>query len=217
MCASVSRLSQTCTNCALPFTLLRRRHHCRFCGKVQCDVLVAFPGHSLHYSVMWLLQIFCNTCSSERMDGAQFGVSGSLRVCVKCKSFEKSMAPSKVAAAASGVPGPTGHSPPPPPYVPLFHPPTCPEDGSAQFDLESYGTDFIRTLMATLRVLSLVNSHPPCQKCSSKCARQCSRWCCRRHNFVTVARSPILQVYTHVCICFHSQAPRCLNAWNRPT
>lgn len=78
------------------------------------------------------------------MDGAQFGVSGSLRVCVKCKSFEKSI-PQPKAGAVPGTTGPSGHRPSPPPFVPLFHPPESTEDGTSQFELEAYGTDFIRT------------------------------------------------------------------------
>lgn len=50
-----------CTICHLPFTTLRRRHHCRQCGK-----------------------IFCNTCSSKRIKLVELGYPNPVRVCDLC-------------------------------------------------------------------------------------------------------------------------------------
>lgn len=57
-----------CTTCNLQFTLFRRRHHCRFCGK-----------------------IFCHACSSQTMDGRALGMDGFVRVCDDCKLLELQM------------------------------------------------------------------------------------------------------------------------------
>jgi hypothetical protein len=58
------KLCKACYNCELPFTMLRRRHHCRFCGQVSVGIGTwkrrllrqAFPrGWSLelHYPTWW--------------------------------------------------------------------------------------------------------------------------------------------------------------------
>jgi hypothetical protein len=52
--------TKTCTACSLAFSLLRRRHHCRVCGK-----------------------IFCQACSSQT---ANVGNDGHVRVCDNCFS-----------------------------------------------------------------------------------------------------------------------------------
>jgi hypothetical protein len=52
--------TKTCTACGLAFSLLRRRHHCRVCGK-----------------------IFCQACSSQT---ANVGNEGHVRVCDNCFS-----------------------------------------------------------------------------------------------------------------------------------
>jgi hypothetical protein len=57
-----------CTNCGLPFSLFRRKHHCRFCGK-----------------------IFCQPCSSQTLDGRAFGIEGHVRVCDDCKRLATSV------------------------------------------------------------------------------------------------------------------------------
>jgi hypothetical protein len=90
-------------------------------------------------------QIFCSACSSEKMDGTPFGVPHSLRVCVKCKAFEKSM-PSKGGRAGVLVSALQSTPPAPTPFVPLFAPALHPDDTSARFDLEAFGADLIRTL-----------------------------------------------------------------------
>jgi hypothetical protein len=52
---------KVCYGCEEPFTMFRRRHHCRMCG-----------------------QIFCNTCSSYSLDGAMFNAQGVVRACRLC-------------------------------------------------------------------------------------------------------------------------------------
>ncbi|CAH2981492.1 unnamed protein product [Chilo suppressalis] len=54
-------ISRECYECALRFSTLRRRHHCRVCG-----------------------QIFCSRCCSQRVPGQIFGCAGGLRVCNYC-------------------------------------------------------------------------------------------------------------------------------------
>lgn len=49
------KLCKVCYECDTPFTMFRRRHHCRVCG-----------------------QIFCNNCSSNRVDGRPLGINGEL-------------------------------------------------------------------------------------------------------------------------------------------
>ncbi|KXS20835.1 hypothetical protein M427DRAFT_119374 [Gonapodya prolifera JEL478] len=54
--------AKECSACNLPFNILRRRHHCRICGR-----------------------IFCNSCASTIISGERFGYNGSMRVCDYCK------------------------------------------------------------------------------------------------------------------------------------
>ncbi|XP_055332679.1 lateral signaling target protein 2 homolog [Paramacrobiotus metropolitanus] len=58
------RESATCTACDSPFTLVRRRHHCRNCGK-----------------------IFCNQCSSNTVPLPHYGINSPVRVCNHCMLF----------------------------------------------------------------------------------------------------------------------------------
>ncbi|KAG7464857.1 hypothetical protein MATL_G00170120 [Megalops atlanticus] len=53
-----------CTACQAPFTLLRRRHHCRSCGK-----------------------IFCSRCSPKEAPLPRFGQQTPVRVCNHCFNF----------------------------------------------------------------------------------------------------------------------------------
>lgn len=54
-------LVTSCTSCDQPFTLLRRRHHCRNCGN-----------------------IYCNQCSSHSIPLSQYGYNKPVRVCDRC-------------------------------------------------------------------------------------------------------------------------------------
>ena len=54
-------LAPHCFGCTYPFTVLRRRHHCRACGGV-----------------------FCGRCSSHSIPLPQFGLSHPVRVCNRC-------------------------------------------------------------------------------------------------------------------------------------
>ena len=53
--------AKNCNKCDLPFTLFKRRHHCRICGL-----------------------IFCDNCSSKYVEGKLHGYSSMVRVCDEC-------------------------------------------------------------------------------------------------------------------------------------
>ncbi|CAN0165846.1 unnamed protein product, partial [Discosporangium mesarthrocarpum] len=55
------KLCKVCYECDTPFSMFKRRHHCRVCG-----------------------QIFCHNCSSHFTDGKDFGINGVLRTCTTC-------------------------------------------------------------------------------------------------------------------------------------
>lgn len=57
--------SAMCMSCKTPFTFVRRRHHCRNCGK-----------------------IFCGRCSSNAVSLPHFGHSKPVRVCNRCFMFQ---------------------------------------------------------------------------------------------------------------------------------
>ncbi|CAK9099379.1 1-phosphatidylinositol-3-phosphate 5-kinase FAB1A (Phosphatidylinositol 3-phosphate 5-kinase) (FYVE finger-containing phosphoinositide kinase) (PIKfyve) (Phosphatidylinositol 3-phosphate 5-kinase type III) (PIPkin-III) (Type III PIP kinase) (Protein FORMS APLOID AND BINUCLEATE CELLS 1A) [Durusdinium trenchii] len=54
---------KTCCNCEIAFSLLRRKHHCRACGR-----------------------IFCANCTTKTVDGTDYGYTGQVRVCDECFS-----------------------------------------------------------------------------------------------------------------------------------
>ncbi|KAK2712949.1 lateral signaling target protein 2 homolog isoform X2 [Artemia franciscana] len=56
-----------CMQCSQPFTVIRRRHHCRNCGKV-----------------------FCNRCSARSVPLPRYGYSKPVRVCEICFKFQLS-------------------------------------------------------------------------------------------------------------------------------
>ena len=63
------RLCKVCHECELPFTMFRRRHHCRVCG-----------------------QVFCQPCSNNHIDGKVCDVCGYADLTVEvtvCKSHCK--------------------------------------------------------------------------------------------------------------------------------
>ncbi|CAO2640254.1 Lateral signaling target protein 2 homolog [Lemmus lemmus] len=53
-----------CTSCKAPFTVIRRKHHCRSCGK-----------------------IFCSRCSSHSAPLPHYGQVKPVRVCTHCYMF----------------------------------------------------------------------------------------------------------------------------------
>ncbi|KAK2149448.1 hypothetical protein LSH36_452g01014 [Paralvinella palmiformis] len=57
--------SPCCTSCKVPFTFVRRRHHCRNCGK-----------------------IFCSRCSSNSVPLPHFGHDKPVRVCNHCFIYQ---------------------------------------------------------------------------------------------------------------------------------
>ena len=63
---TLDHAQSNCTACQLPFTLCRRRHHCRWCGS-----------------------LFCSPCTPHLID-AEDGTA--LRACVECfEKFERSV------------------------------------------------------------------------------------------------------------------------------
>eukprot|EP01060_Flectonema_neradi_P037381 TRINITY_DN7513_c1_g1_i2.p1 TRINITY_DN7513_c1_g1~~TRINITY_DN7513_c1_g1_i2.p1 ORF type:complete len:230 (+),score=41.21 TRINITY_DN7513_c1_g1_i2:30-692(+) len=61
--------AKNCGACEAEFTLWKRRHHCRSCGRV-----------------------FCNACSSEKRELAHLGYEGEVRCCMACAKIEDSRA-----------------------------------------------------------------------------------------------------------------------------
>ncbi|XP_069507605.1 lateral signaling target protein 2 homolog isoform X2 [Ambystoma mexicanum] len=59
--------SSSCMDCQAPFTLVRRRHHCRSCGK-----------------------IFCSKCSTHMVPLPHFGHMKAVRVCNHCFATHRS-------------------------------------------------------------------------------------------------------------------------------
>ncbi|KAF9941422.1 1-phosphatidylinositol-3-phosphate 5-kinase [Modicella reniformis] len=53
--------AKECFGCNAPFSMMRRKHHCRICGV-----------------------IFCSKCASNIISGAELGYEGDLRVCKYC-------------------------------------------------------------------------------------------------------------------------------------
>jgi hypothetical protein len=100
-------------------------------------------AHDIRAKTSVVSQIFCSACSSEKMDGAPFGVPHSLRVCVKCKGFEKSI-PSRGGKAGMILSSLQSTPPAPTPFVPLFAPALHPDDNASRIDLESFGGELIR-------------------------------------------------------------------------
>jgi len=58
--------ANNCRDCRRPFTLVRRRHHCRACG-----------------------HLFCSRCTSSRLELPELGYAGSQRVCNSCTEVRK--------------------------------------------------------------------------------------------------------------------------------
>lgn len=66
------KFCKVCYACEEPFTMYRRRHHCRMCG-----------------------QVFCNNCSSYSIDGALFNTPGVVRACQVCYEQANEKAPAE--------------------------------------------------------------------------------------------------------------------------
>lgn len=80
--------ASACMGCDDTFNLLRRRHHCRACGKV-----------------------FCGRCSGHSMPLPQFNLDRPVRVCNRCKLMLSG--PQVASGNAQTVPGSEATSPPP--------------------------------------------------------------------------------------------------------
>eukprot|EP00808_Paulinella_micropora_P015561 g21609.t1 len=74
--------ARVCGGCSLEFTFLRRRHHCRLCGRV-----------------------FCQSCSANSVDGRPFGHSRGVRVCNHCfELVQAAFVPPLATPAAAFIP-----------------------------------------------------------------------------------------------------------------
>ncbi|CAH1783192.1 unnamed protein product [Owenia fusiformis] len=71
-----------CTACKIPFNFVKRRHHCRNCGK-----------------------IFCSRCSSNQVSLPQYGHSKPVRVCNRCYMFQVTPFSVTPESSASSVQG----------------------------------------------------------------------------------------------------------------
>ena len=74
---------KVCYACESPFSLLRRRHHCRVCGRV-----------------------FCGACSSRKISGRLYGYSGHVRCCESCFSISKEVEETYVEKNNNNIPIP---------------------------------------------------------------------------------------------------------------
>lgn len=89
------------------------------------------------------------------MDGAQFGVKGDLRVCVKCKAFEKMLPAVGTPTGVRDSSGRPGVGPAPlAPFVPLFAQPTTPEDDQVLAELLQFGNDYISECILDAEAIS---------------------------------------------------------------
>ena len=99
------RLCKTCYSCDAPFTVFRRRHHCRICGQVFCNACSAYfvPASSTTSSSKWPLMIMPpspnrpgNATPTKKLSqpssphgksgggGSSSGSSVTLRACEMC-------------------------------------------------------------------------------------------------------------------------------------
>lgn len=79
--------AQACSACGAAFTFLRRRHHCRACGR-----------------------IFCATCSHRSLALPKHGFQNAVRVCDSC--YARNAVPPAAIAAAQHMLPPLGYSAP---------------------------------------------------------------------------------------------------------
>ena len=63
-----------CRECARPFTLLRRRHHCRSCGKIVCDACSKARGVVLARGDEKPKRV-CDTCVAAQRPAAADGAA----------------------------------------------------------------------------------------------------------------------------------------------
>lgn len=72
-------LAPHCMTCSAVFTLVRRRHHCRNCGKVCISFAMRFETKRIIFS-----QVFCSSCSSYSVPLPRYGHLKPVRVCNRC-------------------------------------------------------------------------------------------------------------------------------------
>ncbi|KAB1282337.1 Lateral signaling target protein 2-like protein [Camelus dromedarius] len=77
-----------CTACKAPFTVIRRKHHCRSCGKVEAQVRKGEDSPQLTVpAAAPAFQIFCSRCSSHSAPLPRYGQVKPVRVCTHCYMF----------------------------------------------------------------------------------------------------------------------------------
>ncbi|GMT32423.1 hypothetical protein PFISCL1PPCAC_23720 [Pristionchus fissidentatus] len=76
---------RVCYQCEAKFSTVRRRHHCRLCGR-----------------------IFCSKCCSHRVNGAHFGYTGELRLCNYCVTTVHEYLPGVEGGEGNGMGGTRG-------------------------------------------------------------------------------------------------------------
>lgn len=85
-----------CIACKAPFTVIRRKHHCRSCGKVRwvTSTWQDLNFHTRAVQLTWRLfvlvvafQIFCSRCSSHSAPLPRYGQMKPVRVCTHCYMF----------------------------------------------------------------------------------------------------------------------------------
>lgn len=91
----------SCIACKAPFTVIRRKHHCRSCGKVcltneSNESVIKLTDHRLPIFIVnvvadnvyaLLFQIFCSRCSSHSAPLPRYGQMKPVRVCTHCYMF----------------------------------------------------------------------------------------------------------------------------------
>ena len=57
-------LASVCTACSVQFTLIRRRHHCRNCGRIYCNNCCNYFIPLIHYGFVKPVRV-CNICLDQ--------------------------------------------------------------------------------------------------------------------------------------------------------